>query len=57
MSFEMASKSAQSGRPRENLVWDYFIYDEEKKKSICQVGSEKEGSSCNMEIAESTPQI
>ena len=29
--------STQSGRPRESLVWNYFIYDGEKNKSICQI--------------------
>ena len=39
---------AKSGRPRESLVWDYFVYKEEKKKSICL---EQEEGPCNLEIA------
>ena len=50
-SMEIA-KSAQSGHPRESLVWDYFIYDGEKHKSICQISFAQEGSPpCNTEIA------
>ena len=32
-------------------MWDYFIYDGEKKKSICQIGLDQEGSPCSTEIA------
>ena len=50
-SMEIA-KSTQSGHPRESLVWDYFIYDGEKHKSICQISFAQEGSPpCNTEIA------
>ena len=50
-SMEIA-KSTQSGRPRESSAWDYFIYDGEKHKSICQIGFDQEGSPpCNTEIA------
>ena len=45
------AKSTQSGCPRESSVWDYFIYDGEKK-SICQIGLDQEGSPpCSTEIA------
>ena len=50
-SMEIA-KSTQSRCPRESLVWDYFIYDGEKHKSICQIGFTQEGCPpCNTEIA------
>ena len=50
-SMEIA-KSTQSGHPRESSVWDYFIYDGKKHKSICQIGFDQEGSPpCNTEIA------
>ena len=50
-SMEIA-KSTQSGCPRESLVWDYFIYDGEKHKSICQIGFDQDGSPpCNTEIS------
>ena len=50
-SMEIA-KSTQSGHPRESSVWDYFIYDGEKHKSICQIGFDQKGSPpCDTEIA------
>ena len=46
------AKSTQSRHPRESSVWDYFIYNEKKHKSICQIGFDQEGSPlCNTEIA------
>ena len=37
-SSKMASTSRpSSGRPRESPVWDYYIYNDVEKKSICQV--------------------
>lgn len=44
------AKFAQIGRPRESSVWDYFLYNEEEGKSICQVIVGEGGSICGKEI-------
>ena len=49
---------AISGRRRESTVWDYFVFDAEKAKSICQVEVSVENSSprlCATEIAGKYP--
>lgn len=49
---------AISGRRRESTVWDYFVFDAEKVKSICQVEVSVENSSprlCATEIAGKYP--
>lgn len=51
---------AISGRRRESTVWDYFVFDAEKAKSICQVELSVENSSprlCAAEFAGKYPTI
>ncbi len=44
------AKSTQVGRPRDSTVWEHFVYDEGKEKSVCQVRVGEEGSACGKEI-------
>ena len=48
----MSSKasSSHSGRPRESPVWNFYLYDSTKGKSICQVKSGTAGALCGLEI-------
>ena len=38
------------GRPRDNPVWDYFTYDAQSNKSMCQVEGEK-GKICGQTVS------
>ena len=44
------ASSSHSGHPRESPVWNFYLYDRAKGKSICQVESGVAGSVCRMEI-------
>ena len=46
----MMTKSAHIGRPRDSLVFDHFVYVEERKKGVYQVHDDEEGSVCGKEI-------
>ena len=41
-----------AGRPRKSSVWNYFEYEKERNKSVCQVSIEKEGKKdrCGKEL-------
>ena len=52
---DLASKSA--GRPRRSFVWDYFEYDKDEGKSICQIvtGESSEARKCDHSVAGKYP--
>jgi len=50
--------SIKSGRPRASLVWEHFVYDVTKEKSICQVITESTDADvrfCGVEVAGKYP--
>lgn len=44
------ASSSHSGCPRESPVWNFYLYDSTKGKSICQVESGAAGTLCGLEI-------
>ena len=50
--------SIKSGHPRASLVWEHFVYDVTKEKSICQVITESTDADvrlCGVEVAGKYP--
>ena len=47
-----ACKMSTVGRPRKSLVWNYYKYEKDSDKSVCQVSIEKEGKpvKCRKEL-------
>jgi hypothetical protein len=44
-----------AGRKRENGVWDFFEYDETKKKSVCMAKVSDDGKTCGLQLAGKNP--
>lgn len=42
--------SSKAGHPRESPVWNFYVYDSAKGKSICQVESGVASAICGLEI-------